>query len=50
LVTASADYFSCPNCRLVLDGYELLHAAGLPDTIEADGDWIDYQEPDYGND
>ena len=44
-------YFSCDTCHLVLDGFELLGAAGLDDTIEAEGDPEDaWEEPDYGND
>lgn len=45
-----ADHFSCDNCHLVLDTFELLAAAGLPTTIEATGDPGDFWEPDYGND
>lgn len=45
-----ADYFSCQNCRLVLDSYELLDAAGVATQFEAEGDAADYFEPDYGND
>lgn len=46
---ANSDYFSCPRCRLVLDGYELLVEAGLPETFEI---VIDDPEPEqeYGND
>lgn len=47
--TANADYFSCPRCRLVLDGYDLLAEAEIPDTFEVA---IDDPEPEqeYGND
>jgi hypothetical protein len=49
-LTIIADYFSCETCRLVLDGTELVEAAGLPTTISAEGDYRDYMEEDYGND
>jgi len=45
-----ADYFSCSNCRCVLDSLELLQAAGLAESFEAHGDPADFYEPDYGND
>jgi hypothetical protein len=45
-------YFSCPTCRLVLDDYELIVQAGLPDSFEFldhNAEWPE-PEPDYGND
>ena len=44
------DYFSCPICRLILDGWELINAAGLPPDFEDTGDYGQYAEPEYGND
>ncbi|GAB2736168.1 hypothetical protein ACX801_12780 [Arthrobacter bambusae] len=49
-LTVDADYFSCENCRLVLDGYELLSLSGLPVAFGAVGDYSDYAEGEYGND
>jgi hypothetical protein len=49
-LTVSADYFSCPQCRLVLNGYELIEAAELPLEFGAIGDPADYVEAEYGND
>lgn len=49
-ITVPAEYFSCPTCHLVLDGYELIEHAGLPDAfvvIDPDPEW---PEPEYGND
>jgi hypothetical protein len=46
----AAEYFSCANCRCVLDSFELLQAAELPESFEALGDPADFYEPDYGND
>ena len=34
LVTVPAENFSCPTCHLVLDRYELIEQAGLPDTFQ----------------
>lgn len=51
-INVPADYFSCPTCHLVLDAYELIEQAGLPDSFEFIDDnpeWPE-QEPDYGND
>jgi hypothetical protein len=48
-LTVQADYFSCPTCRLVLEGYELIEAAGLPGEFTAEGDTDDLG-PEYGND
>lgn len=43
------DRFECPTCHLVLDDYELVLAAGLPDSFEVVGDLDDYYEPEYNN-
>lgn len=51
-VTASAEYFSCPECGLILDNYQLVKQAGFESTFNTEGsdaDTADY-EPDYGND
>lgn len=40
-LTVNAEYFSCPACQLVLDGSELVAAAGLGETF-----WIRDDEPD----
>lgn len=45
-----SDYFSCWDCGLILDNYELLDHAGLPGTFTAEGDESDIHEPEYGND
>lgn len=45
-----ADYFSCEECRLVLDGYELLKQAGLATEFADTGDYADYMADEYGND
>lgn len=49
-LTVDADYFSCRNCHLVLDGYELLELAELPVTFEAIDTEPDFPGEDYGND
>ncbi|GGB37811.1 hypothetical protein GCM10011492_30710 [Flexivirga endophytica] len=51
-MTVHADYFSCRNCGLVLDNYELIDRAGIETTFEAQGDESDVAgyEGDYGND
>ncbi|MEV4003002.1 hypothetical protein [Actinomadura sp. NPDC049753] len=50
-LTIGADHFSCPNCQLVLDSYELINQAGIATSFEVEGNPEDYfQEPDYGND
>lgn len=51
-VTAGADYFSCGNCGLVLDNYQLVEQAGFDTTFDTQGDESDiaYYEGDYGND
>jgi hypothetical protein len=46
------EYFSCHTCHLVLNGYELIRQAGLPDSFEfldTDPEWPK-EEPEYGND
>jgi hypothetical protein len=50
-LSIGSDYFSCPTCHLVLDGYELLDEAGLDDQFPDVGSLADYPDPgDYGND
>jgi hypothetical protein len=49
-LTVGADHFGCEECRLVLDSYDLITLAGLPDEFLAEGDIDEYYEPDYGND
>ncbi len=49
-VNVPAEYFSCSTCHLVLDGYELIEQASLPDTFETIDDNPEWPEPDYGND
>jgi len=51
-ITATADYFSCGGCGLVLDSYELVEQAGLDTSFDTQGDEgdIQYYEGDYGND
>jgi len=51
-ITATADYFSCGGCGLVLDSYELVEQAGLDTSFDTQGDGgdIQYYEGDYGND
>ena len=44
------EYFSCPTCHLVLDGYELIEQAKLPNTFETIDDDPEWPEPDHGND
>lgn len=50
-LTISSEYFSCANCGLVLDQYQLLEQAGIAESFETEGDYddIDYGE-EYGND
>lgn len=50
LVTVPAENFSCPTCHLVLDRYELIEQAGLPDTFQTIDDDPELPEPEYGND
>lgn len=49
-LTVGSDHFSCPNCKLVLNNYELIDAAGLDTDFMAIGDVADFYEGDYGND
>lgn len=49
-VSVYADYFSCPRCRLVLDGSELLEAAGIATEFSVEGEIADYVSDEYGND
>ena len=49
-VNVPAECFSCPTCHLVLDGYELIERANLPDTFETIDDNPELAELDYGND
>jgi hypothetical protein len=51
-LTIAADYFSCPNCHLVLNHIEFVEQAGLPASFEVEGveDDTEFMEPDYGND
>lgn len=48
-VDVYSDYFSCPNCRLVLNRPELLEQAGLPTSFSIEEEY-EPDEPDYGND
>lgn len=49
-IDVEADYLSCATCHLILDGYALVEAAGVPTAFKAEGDPADFYEPDYGND
>ncbi|MBG6101173.1 hypothetical protein IW249_001587 [Micromonospora vinacea] len=50
-LTVLSSHFSCETCRLVLDGMELVEAAGLPTTFADSGDYVDYMmDEEYGND
>ncbi|NCT91956.1 hypothetical protein GXB85_13495 [Cellulomonas sp. APG4] len=49
-VTFTPDYFSCPQCHLVLDNYELVAEGDLADQITMATDDPIYEEGDYGND
>ncbi len=44
------EYFGCPTSHLVLDGYELISQAGLPEDFEVIDDDPEWPEPGYGND
>lgn len=49
----AAEYFSCSNCQLVLENYELMDAAGMYTAFEVeDDDFVtdEEEEPAYGND
>ncbi|WP_033247451.1 hypothetical protein [Nocardia carnea] len=49
-LTVASDYFSCPRCRLVVDGWEVVKAAGVDEQFISAGDHIDFDEGEYGND
>lgn len=51
-LTIYAEYFSCPTCHLVLDRYEFIAQAQLPEQFETDGDLSDLHGggEEYGND
>lgn len=49
-VSVLAEYFSCSRCHLILDGYELLAQAGLPEDFDAIDNDPEWPEPEYGND
>jgi hypothetical protein len=49
-ITVPSDYFSCSACHLVLDGYQFIEQANLPETFEVIDDDPKLPEPDYGND
>lgn len=49
-LTVGSDYFSCPNCHLVLDSLDLISEAGLEESFPDTGDSSDYLEQEYGND
>lgn len=51
-LTVGSDYFSCPTCHLVLDSYEMIDKAGLPENFAATTDDTSYwdDESEYGND
>lgn len=49
-LTIGSSYFSCDRCRLVLDSYELIAEAQLPEAFDVRTEVGDYWEPEYGND
>ncbi|WP_198588429.1 hypothetical protein [Geodermatophilus chilensis] len=50
-LTVGSDYFGCSTCHLVLDGYEQVQAAGLPEAFPDVGNPAEYAElSEYGND
>ncbi|MFI8696686.1 hypothetical protein [Dietzia maris] len=50
-LTVSSDYFSCGDCGLVLDEYQLIEEADIADTFEVNGDVEDIEHRGwYGND
>ncbi len=49
-ITVPAEYFSCSTCHLILDGYELIEQAGLPETFVVVDDDPELPEQEYGND
>lgn len=46
----SSEHFSCDRCRLILDSYELIAEAELPESFAVRTEVGDYWEPEYGND
>lgn len=48
-VEVYAEYFGCPNCRLVLDRFELLERTSLPTAFQIEEDY-EPEDYDYGND
>lgn len=49
-VTVASDYFSCPVCHLVLDGFELISQTKISESFKDVGDIAEHMEPEYGND
>lgn len=49
-VTFLPDYFSCRNCHLILDDYELVEQAGLNAPVTMETDEEPFAEGEYGND
>jgi hypothetical protein len=49
IVHVPADFFSCGTCHLVLDRYELIAQAGLPEVFDVIDDER-LEGPGYGND
>jgi len=49
-LTVPAEYFSCSTCHLVLDNFELLLQADLPNDFEFVDEDPEWPEPEYGND
>lgn len=51
-LTVASEYFSCPNCGLVLDTPDLIEEADLPVTFDVQGNDTDvqYYGEEYGND
>ena len=47
-----SSYFTCDSCQLVLEQYELIELAGLPESfdVEMDESMIQAEEAEYGND
>ncbi|MGA0568625.1 hypothetical protein ACO2Q7_14945 [Rathayibacter sp. KR2-224] len=50
-LSVNSEYFSCSNCRLVLNRFELIDISDLPNDFETPGDVDDIDiEAEYGND
>lgn len=49
-VAFSAEFFACTTCHLVLDSWDLIHAAGLEEEYYDEVEPDLYTEPEYGND